>query len=168
METKESLKPKGKYLVEVFRRGELIDSVEFDNGITDAGKDNLLDVMFHAATQTSTWYIGLIDNSGFSALSDSDTHDSHAGWSENTDYDETTREEYVEAASSSQAITNSASVAEFTMNATVTLKGMFLASLSTKGSTSSSGVLWSTGAFSSTLSVISGDLVRVTYTLSVS
>ena len=159
---------KGRYHVEIFRKGELIETADFSNGITDEGKDNILDVMFHGDTQTATWYIGLIDNSGFSALADSDTHDSHAGWTENTDYSEATREAFVEAASSGQSITNSASVGEFTMNATATIKGMFLASLSTKGSVSASGVLWCTGAFSSNLSVINGDLVRVTYTLSVS
>lgn len=163
-----TITPKGQFIVEVFREGELVECRKFDNGITNAGKDALLDIMFHADTQVATWYIGLIDNAGFTALADSDTHDVHAGWVENTDYDEATREAYVEAAASSQSITNSASVAEFTMNASVTLKGMFMASLSTKGSTSAAATLWSTGAFSSNLSVISGDLVRVTYTLSVS
>ncbi len=66
---------KGRYHVEIFRKGELIESADFSNGITDEGKDNIIDVMFHGATQTDTWYIGLIDNSGFSALADGDTHD---------------------------------------------------------------------------------------------
>lgn len=166
--TAQGIKPKGLFKIEVFRKGVLVETRDLPNGITDEGKDALLDIMFHAATQVTTWYIGLIDNAGFTALADTDTHDSHAGWTENTDYDEATREEFVEAAASSQSITNSASVAEFTMNATVAIKGMFMASISTKGSISSAATLWCTAAFSSVLNVIDDDLIRVTYTLSVS
>lgn len=155
---------KGKFTVEHRRNGELIGVYEVPNGITNEGLDEVLDVMFHNTSQHSTWYMGLIDNSGYTGVAAGDTYTSHSGWTENTDYDETFRGEWTEGAASSQQITN-ASAVQFSMNATVTIKGMFLCNVSTKGD-SSSGVLWCTGLFSSTVSCVNGDTLSVTYTLS--
>jgi hypothetical protein len=62
--------------------------------------------------------------------------------------------------------TNSASPATFTINATSTIAGAFLTSISTKGGTT--GILFSASDFSSPgdRAVVSGDTLSVTYTLS--
>ena len=152
----------GKYRLEHYRDGKLIDVDEFKNGIVTVGKNYLLDAGFRNQTQITAWYFGLINNSGFSALSAADTMSSHTGWTECTDYDEANRPTWSPGAASSGSITNSTPV-DFTMNATVTLYGAFIASVNTKGGTS--GTLWSTGAFSTTKPVADNDVVKLVYTL---
>lgn len=158
--------PKGVFKIQHRRAGKLLREYELPNGITNEGKDALLDIMFHADTQITTWYLALIDNSGFTALAAADTHASHAGWTENTDFDETDRPAWTEGAAASQSMTNAATV-DFTINATIALKGIFLANLNTKGSTAS-GTLWSTGAFGAVINAVAADVLSITYTISVS
>ena len=67
-------------------------------------------------------------------------------------------------AAASQGVTNG-TTSDFTMNATATIKGLFLNSDSTKSGTA--GLLFSTAAFSGgNQSVNSGDTLKVTYTVS--
>lgn len=134
------------------------------NGIVDEGIEYMLNVAFRSATtKINPWYIGLVDNSGFSAFADADTMASHTGWSESTAYTEATRPEWTADAAASRAITNSTTV-DFSMNATATIKGIFITSNNTKSGTT--GTLWSTAAFSSNASVTSGDTLKITYTVS--
>jgi len=156
------LKFKGKFQIEHIRKGKVINKFDLNNGVVDEGLDAILDIMFHDATKISTWYIGLVDNSGFTGFSSSDTMSSHSGWNESTAYTESNRVEWTEGAASGQSITNSTPVT-FNMNATATIKGIFIVSNNTKGGTS--GTLWSTAAFASTVSVNNGDQLKITYTL---
>lgn len=155
---------KGKYVVEhLDRDGKLIKEYEFPNAIVDAGMNALLNAMFDSGTQFTTWYIGLIDNASFSALNNADTMASHAGWIECTGYSESVRQTWTAGSAASRSITNSSTV-NFSINATKTVYGIFIATDSTKSGTT--GTLWSTAAFGSTVSVQSGDSLRVTYTVS--
>ncbi len=154
------LKAKGKFIVEHFRDGEKIGEYEFPNGIVDQGLNSILGIMFHSDTQITTWYIGLIDNSGFSALANADTLASHAGWNEFTNYTGN-RKAWTAGASASRSITN-ASTVDFAITGTGTLKGIFVSN----AATGTSGTLWSTAAFSSTVAVANGDTLKVTYTVS--
>jgi hypothetical protein len=140
--------------------GRIID-VEIPNGITDLGLNKMLDVMFHDDTKIATWYIGLIDNAGYTAVDPTDTLGSHAGWAENTDYTGN-RKEWVEGAASGESITN-ASPAVFAIDDTVVLKGIFVASVDT----GTSGLLWSTALFPSTYALESGDTIGIIYTVTV-
>lgn len=149
-------------ILEHFRQGKLIDRCVSFNGIVTVGKNSLLDVYFRNQTQLSAWYQGLIDNSGFSALSDSDTMGLHAGWTEFTTYSQSTRPQWSPVAAASGSITNTTSVT-FDITGTGTLYGMFMTSNSTKSGTS--GTLWATAAFSAAKSVVNGDQVKLTYTL---
>ena len=144
--------------------GELKGVYDFPNGIVDEGLDSILDVQFHAASQITTWYIGLVDNSGWTAFADADTLASHAGWSESTNYSEANRVEWEEDAASSRSITNS-TTADFSVNANGNMKGIFVSSNNVK-STGNTGTLWSTAAFSSVVAVTNGDTLKVTYTVS--
>jgi hypothetical protein len=154
----------GLFHVDIVRNGAIVDSFEVKNGITNAGLDKLLNVMFDNATQIANWYIGLIDNASYTALAAADTHASHAGWIENTQYDESTRPEWSPDAASSQSIAN-ATARSFTMSATAAIKGFFIASSNVKGSTSGSVTLWSTAAFSAVRNVADGDTINITYIL---
>lgn len=158
----DKLKLKGKY------RFELLDAfgnhkawIKVPNGITNPGKNNILDTYFNGATQiTSTnWSIGLIDGTGTPSLASGDTLASHAGWTEFTNYSGN-RQTWGQGSAASQAVTN-ASPATFNITATGTLYGIFVCS----AATGTTGVLWSTAAFTSPVPVTNGDQMKVTYTL---
>lgn len=154
---------RGKFRVDcIDKDGKLKWSESFPNGITDAGVAYLLDAGFDGGSASTTWYVGLIDNAAFSALAAGDTMSSHSGWTENTDYDEANRVTWTNGATAARSMTNAATV-DFTMNATVTIKGIFIVSNNTKGGTT--GTLWSTASFSSNASVVSGDTLKITYTI---
>lgn len=159
---KDELPLVGKFKLEHWRNGVKIDEFEVKNTIVNEGKNSLLDIMFHAVTQITTWSVGLIDNASFSAIVAADVMSSHSGWIENVDYDEAARVAWTEGAASGQAITN-ASPLVFTMNATKTIKGIFLVSNSTKSGTT--GVLWAATAFASTVNVIDNDELKITYSV---
>lgn len=144
--------------------GELKGIYDVPNGIVDEGLNHILDTEFHGAAQISTWYIGLVDNSGWTAFADADTLASHSGWTESTAYTESTRVEWAEDAAASRSISNT-TTADFSVNASGNLKGIFVSSNSVKSS-GTSGTLWSTAAFSSVVSVSNGDTLKVTYTVS--
>ena len=145
--------------------GKLIGVYSLHNDITNVGKNYILDTMFKDGTQiaSTAWCIGLISNSGYSALAAGDTMSSHSGWTEFTGYSQSTRVAWGPGAASSQATTN-ASPATFDINATGTLKGIFVTSQNTKSGTT--GTLWATGLFAADVPVSNGDQMKITYTVS--
>ena len=158
-------RPRGIFMASCFNQdGSLAWREVFPNGNTTAGLNNILGVYFNSVTQSTTWYGSLVDNSGWSAFAAGDTIASHSGWTESTAYSETVRQTWSSLSVSGAAITGGTMT--FTMNATATIKGAFLVSESTKGGTS--GTLWATGAFSGTQAVVSGQTVKVTYSLTAS
>jgi len=154
---------KGRFIVEHIRDGQVLSQFTIPNGIVDVGLNSILEIYFHSGTQITTWYLGLIDNSGFSALAAADTMASHAGWTESTAYSNANRPTWTAGTAASRSITNSSTV-DFTINATATIKGIFVTSNNTKGGTS--GTLWATAAFASTVAVSNGDTLKITYTVS--
>ena len=171
----------GNYRVEHWRKGRRINEYCGHNGITIEGKNFLFDVMFHGTTAYSTWYIGLINLTGYSALSENDTYDNlnqaGNGWDWFSDYTDanngdstTTRPEWAEDAASGKAITNTtAAIYDITANGTV--KGIFVvggANAQTKSDHTATGnVLWATALFTSgDVAVLVGDQLKVTYTVS--
>lgn len=138
----------------------------FRNTVTTAGKNDLLTQYFKGSAYTAGWFVGLIDNAGFTAIAVGDTMSSHAGWSECTAYGNASRPTLSLGTPAGGAVDNAASVAAFTINATATIKGAFVANNGTKGGTS--GTLYSAGGFAAVRSVASGDTLNVTITLSAS
>jgi hypothetical protein len=151
----------GLYTVEILDEfGKVIDFVTAKNDVTNEGLNNILDVQFHAVTQVTTWYIGLIDASGFSDLADSDTLASHAGWTEFTNYTGN-RQEWTEGAAAGGVMTNSTTV-DFAILGSGTIAGMFLASVAS----GTAGKLWSTALFAGgDVSVSASQTLKVTYTI---
>jgi hypothetical protein len=162
MQNRDGIKAGGVFVGECFDKfGKLKWREEAKNLITNQGLDHILDTVLHNATQVATWYIGL-KNTGTPAAGD--TLASHATWAENSNYTGN-RKEFVEAASSSQSVTNSASKAEFAINAdSQSIAGAFLCS----AATGTSGTLLSAADFSSAKSCDDGDTLNVTYTISAS
>ena len=159
----EELKPSGVFTVEIFdKNGKLKQTIEIPNGVTTVGKNLMLGAMFNGVSPATTWYIGLIDNSGYSAVAAGDTMSSHTGWNEFTTYDESARVEWTEGAAASGSITSS-SVSTFTIGGNGTLRGIFVVSNSTKGGTS--GTLWSTALFAAATAVADDDQIKITYTV---
>jgi len=132
------------------------------NGIVTVGVNDMLNAYFGATTQSTAWYVGLVDNSSFSAFSSADTMGSHSGWIENTAYNESTRPQWSAGTAASGAITNSGTF-QFTINSSVTIHGAFVTNNSTKSGTS--GTLWATGALASNQSLTSGQLLKLAYTV---
>lgn len=168
--TEDQLTPRGRFVVEHWRNGQKIGQYEFPNGITNEGKNKLLDVMFHAATAITTWYVSLIDNSGYTALAAGDTYASHAGWTEFTNYSQAARPQWTVGAASGQQATN-ASPDVFDIGGSGTVKGLAIygggSAPSTKGDTAGGGTLWATALFASgDVAVSLGDQLKVTYTVS--
>lgn len=175
------LNPRGKFIVEHWRGEQLLGTYELPNGITDQGKDRLLDIMFDGGTQITTWYLLLIDNALFSALADDDTYDdinqAGNGWDEFTNYTDpgnadstTTRPVWAPDEPSAQSITNS-TVEQFDITGSGTVKGIGVVGLGaaamTKGDHASDGLLWATALFSGgDVPVTNGDALKVTYTVS--
>ena len=154
---------------ELWREGKLIDSWTESNVCTNEGLNELLDIMFHAATQLTTWYLLIFETD---TTPSSGTTYAVPVFTECTAYTEGTRPAFDEAAASSQSITNSASKATFTINATKTIYGAALVAggtdANTKGNVAGGGTMYCASKFSASKAVISGDVLRVTCTLTAS
>jgi hypothetical protein len=171
----------GRYVVEHWRNGVRINEYRFPNDIVNEGKNHILDVQFHAVSAIATWYMSLIDNSGYSALDATDVYDdinqAGNGWDEFTLYTDagngdsaTTRPEWDEASASAQAITNN-TVTVFDVTGAGTVKGLFLvagtnANLKDDHTAGTAHKLWATALFSGDVAVLNGDQLKVTYTIS--
>jgi hypothetical protein len=136
-----------------------VDQERLHNLVPLEGRQHILSVIGNAGTQITTWYV-LIFEGNYTPVSGDTMATFPASATECTAYTAATRPEWVEAAPSAGVITNSASKAEFTANATKTVYGAALSSSSVKGGTS--GTLLSAGRFATSKTVDSGDVLRVT------
>ncbi|MAT87034.1 MAG: hypothetical protein CL532_00575 [Aestuariivita sp.] len=130
------------------------------NLVTTEGLNHVLSITLDAGTQITAWYIGL---KGSGSAAAADTMASHAGWTENTDYSQSVRQTLTLGTAAAGSIDNSASKATYSINGTATIAGAFIASDSAKSGTS--GTLYGVVDFGSARSVISGDTLEVTVTL---
>lgn len=161
----QQLRVGGSFIIEHIRDGEVIDREEIHNLVVDQGLNAMLDIMFHGTTQVNPWYLGLFEGN-YTPVAGVTAATIASAATECTAYDETTRQEYTEAAAASKITTNSANKATFTFNATKTVYGAFLISDSTKGGTS--GTLFSAARFGTAKSVVSTDQLLLTYTFTAS
>lgn len=137
----------------------------FHNLVVNVGLKDMNDKYFSGSSYTAAWYLGLVDNAGFSAYAAGDTLASHAGWAEESSYSGNRPSVTFGSATTADpsVITNSASPSSFSMTGTATIRGAFLAS----AATGTSGVLFSAGDFTGgSKTVANGDTLSVTYTFS--
>jgi len=166
----EKVKAGGVFTVQCFdTEGNLKWSEEKHNLVVNVGLKDMNDKYFRGSSYTAVWYIGLYGAAASNDPAAGDTMASHAGWTEVTAYSETTRPAASFAAATTadpSVITNSASVAVFSINGATTVGGAFLTSDNAKGGTT--GVLFSASDFAAPgdRSVVSGDVINVTYTFS--
>jgi hypothetical protein len=155
---KETIKaPAFRYRVECIGADGMLKWVEeYDNLVTTEGKNDIIDKYFKGSAYTAAWFLGL---KGTGSAAAGDTLASHAGWSEVTPY-----------AGNRPAITfgttssgsNTATAVSYSINASATVAGAFAASVNT----GTAGKLYSAGDFAASRSVISGDTLNVTLTVS--
>jgi hypothetical protein len=150
--------------------GNLKWKEESKNLVVNVGLKDMNDKYFSGSSYTATWYLGLITGPGSGTTIDpGDTMSSHAGWTEDTSYSQANRPACTFGAATTadpSVISNSASVAVFSINGTATIAGAFLTNNNTKGGTT--GILFSASDFQSPgdRAVVSGDTLNVTYQFS--
>lgn len=132
----------------------------FLNMVPTAAINDILNVYFNAGTVKLSWFLGLVNNAGFTGFAAGDTMASHAGWAEATAFSGS-RPQWVPGSPSGGSITNP-SAATFTMTGSVTLQGAFLVSDATVSGTA--GILWATGSFGSTQVLTNGQTFSLNYT----
>ena len=170
--SEEAARAMGKYFFECYDKdGNLKWTDESKNLVVNVGLQYMAGSALTSTAQITTWYLGLYGAASSNNPAAGDTMSSHAGWTEVTDYSEADRPTATFASATNanpSVVTNSASKAQFTMNNTVTVGGAFLTSNNTKGGTT--GTLFSAKDFDSPgdRAVVSGDVVLVTYTFSLS
>ena len=165
----ESAKAGGVYTIKCFdKNGNLKWEDSTHNLVVNVSLKDMNDKYFLGSSYTAAWYIGLYGAAASNNPAASDTMSSHAGWTEVTDYSQSTRPACtfgVPTTADPSVATNSASPASFSINGTTTVGGAFLTSNSTKGGTT--GTLFSASDFTGgDRSVVSGDTLTVTYTFS--
>lgn len=133
------------------------------------GLNSVLDVSFGAATQIAAWYVGLFKNN-YTPLTGSVASTALGagglfGECQDADYDSpaTNRPAFTIVAASGGVITNAASKAAFTMAASITVYGAFLASSQAK--TATTGKLGAAKKFDTARAVVDNDILYVTYQL---
>ena len=166
----DSASAKGVYKIQCHDKdGNLKWEDTAPNLVVNGGLQDMNAKYFTGSSYTAAWYLGLYGAAASNNPAAGDTMSSHAGWTEVTAYSQSTRPVCTfgtPTTANPSVATNSASPATFSINATTTVGGAFLTSNSTKGG--STGTLYSAADFSSPgdRSVVSGDTLSVTYTLS--
>ena len=170
LEAGETASAKGVYTMQCFDKdGNLKWEAECPNLVVNVGLQDMNNKYFLGSAYTATWYIGLYGSGASNSPAAGDTMSSHAGWTEVVPYSQATRPACTFATPTTanpSVATNSASPAVYSINATSTVGGAFLVSDNTKSG--STGTLYSASDFTSPgdRSVVSGDTLNVTYTLS--
>jgi len=166
----DGIKGGGMFTVQCFDKdGVLKWEATKNNLVVNVGLKDMNDKYFSGSAYTAAWYIGLYGAGASNNPAAGDTMSSHAGWVEVTAYSQATRPAATFGAATTadpSVISNSASVAVFTINGTTTVGGAFLTSNSTKGGTT--GTLFSASDFTAPgdRSVVSGDTLNVLYSFS--
>lgn len=161
-----SVKVNAHWIIECFDRyGKLKWKEEYNNLVVTAGLNKLLDATFKTGLAAPAWYVGLVDNDGFSEYVAGDTMSSHSGWSACSPYSNATRPAFTPGTISGGSVDNSGSKAVFNINASDTIRGAFLCDDDTVDG--SSGTLYGAGDFSAARAVQDGDTLNVQVTLTV-
>ena len=79
------LNPHGIFTVEHWYHDKLFDRFCCRNDTTNEGKNRFLNIGFHAYIPITSWWLGIIDNSGYSAVAATDVYtqiNGTNGWDE--------------------------------------------------------------------------------------
>lgn len=151
---------KHHYHYECFdKNGKLKWEVFSDNIVPNAALNDILN-KYWKATVSSAFFVGLKDTGTPVAA---DTMASHSTWATITPYSDATNPSLTMGTAASQSIDNSSSKAVFNINATDVIFGAFVTDNSTKAA--ATGLLVSVDDFATSRSVVSGDTLNVTITV---
>jgi len=168
--TSERLKGGGIFTVRCHTKdGNLKWEKKSHNLVVNIGLADMNTRYFKGSGYTAAWYIGIYGSAASNNPSSTDTMSSHAGWTEVTAYSNATRPAATFGAATTadpSVIANSASPAQFLINASANVGGAFLTSGDLPGGTS--GTLFSASDFAAPGDrvVQNGDVLSVTYTFS--
>ena len=159
MDSKEPFGPFFTYHVECVGADGVVKWVEeYTNLVTTVGKTDIIDKYFKGSAYTAAWYLGL---KGTGSVAVGDTLSSHAGWVEVTPY---TGNRLAITFGTTSAGSNTATAVSYpiTLAGPTTVAGAFVCSVNT----GTSGVLYSVGDYAVSRSVVSGDTLNTTLTVS--
>jgi hypothetical protein len=139
--------------------GKVKWSEEVDNLVLTAGKTDIVDKYLKGTAYTAAWYLLL---KGAGSIVVGDTLASHSGWTELQPYAGTNRPAITWGTTASGS--NTSSTVGISINATATVAGAGI----TPVQTGTGGLLYNAADFSVARSVVSGDTLNVTVTISVS
>jgi len=163
---------KGLFKIKQIRNGIVIDEWESPNLIVKEGRGYYQNAALDGLTQKAAWYLGLFAGARDPVDTDTGANVS-ANSTEISEYDEATREVWTPDAALDDSttyqtiISNSNNPATFTLNDSVTINGLFMASESTIDGSSGTSILIGETRFSSARSAISGDEIVVTYQINI-
>lgn len=131
------------FVLEAYERpklqGKKLWTMELHNIVVNTGLQNSIDTCLLGVAAETDWYFELSGAS--SSFAAADTPASHAGWTENQDYDEATRQVWT-GVRTAQNVTNSASPAVVTVTTGSTFGGVALVSSNIKGN-NAAGIIFS-------------------------
>jgi hypothetical protein len=159
----------GDVTLDHYRGGSLVHTQTGSNTFTTEGMARILNVQFRAQATDAAIYVGIFKNNVTPATGNTAAVCLGAGGTygecQDADYDSpaTNRPAYTIASTSTASCTNAASAASFTMHASITVYGAFLASSQAK--TATTGTLFCGKAFGTARAVIDADVLAVTYVL---
>jgi hypothetical protein len=136
--------------------------------VVTEGKNDLLTNYLKGSSYTAAFYVGLVDNAGFSAYAATDVAaqiNGTNGWAESVVYSNANRVTWTGGTASAGSIDNSGSPAVFNINASGTVRGGFMITNNTKSGTT--GVLYGEADYAASRGVASGDTLNVTATCTV-
>lgn len=148
-----------EYNVEHIRRGKVIATEKVKNLVPTEGLNHILSTVFKAGTQLTSWYVGIFEGNYTPVLGLTAATVASAS-TESTAYTSATRVAWASGSVSAGTLDNSASKAEFIMNADKTIYGGFLISSNAKGG--SAGVLGSAVRFATAKVLETDDTLRIT------
>ena len=162
----QQLKVGGVFTFELIRGGKVIDSWEEKNLVVNEGLNALLDGVLGGGAQFANWHVGIYE-ANYTPTSALTAANVAATATECIAYAETTRPPWDNAPASSQQITNTASKATFTIDATKNIYGAFLISDGTKGGAIAfpTVCLFAASKFAVARAVVAEDQLLVTYTV---
>jgi hypothetical protein len=148
-----------KYQFEIVKDGVVVDAWEETNLMPTEGLNHVLNTVLKGGTPVTTWYCSLFEGN-YTPLATDTAAAFPAAATECTAYDEAARVAITFGTVAAGAVDNSAAKAEFTFNATKTVYGGAIQSVSGKGATT--GALLSAVKFATAKSMEAGAVLRVT------
>lgn len=163
----QNFKVGGVFGIQHIRNGEVIAEEAYPNLVVNEGLDYILDAALSGGSQTTTFYIGIYKNNYTPIASNVMATFAGSGVANeiSAEIDESVRQTWTDAGVSSRSVTNSASPAVFTANATVAVYGAFLSTNNTLGGTT--GKLVAATKFASVRNLLDTDTLNVTYTFTI-